>query len=34
MLAPLEADCWVLDGDDVRRRLDEALAAPPPAEPG
>ena len=33
VLPPLEADCWVLDGDDVRRWLDGVLAAPPAAEP-
>ena len=28
VLAPLEADCWVLDGADVRRWLDVSGAAP------
>ena len=31
VLAPLEADSWVLDGDGVRRWLDGSLAAPPAA---
>ena len=33
VLAPLEADCWHLDGDAVRRWLDGSLPRPPAAAP-
>ena len=33
VLAPIEADRWLFDGDDVRRWLDGSLPGPPATEP-